>query len=49
MLIILCGGNDIPTKQNGDLIFEIWQGLSNIEKNGVMPIILMQPRELENE
>jgi len=30
MLIIHCGGNDIPTKQNGDLIFEIRQGLSNI-------------------
>ena len=29
MLIIHCGGNDIPTKQNGDLIFEIRQGLSN--------------------
>ncbi len=29
MLIIHCGGNDIPTKQNGDLIFEIRRGLSN--------------------
>ena len=28
MLIIHCGENDIPTKQNGDLIFEIRQGLS---------------------
>ena len=29
MLIIHGGGNDIPTKQNRDLIFEIRQGLSN--------------------
>jgi len=65
MLIIHCGGIDIPTKQNGDLIFEIREGLSNImslmpyctiswsrilpRKNGVMPIIKMQLKELENE
>jgi hypothetical protein len=30
MLIIHCGGNDIETKQNGDLIFEMRKGLSNI-------------------
>lgn len=30
MLIIHGGGIGIPTKQNGDLIFEIGEGLSNI-------------------
>ena len=30
MLIIQGGGIGIPTKQNGDLIFEIGEGLSNI-------------------